>query len=303
MERAVCEAMTAEPVELDDCGDLSSDGALEKYLAKTGQNAGLQRCATRHPDVIERERVESDIAAHKKATDIASAKGGPGGGTPGVTGGVIDVYVHVITDGNEGNVSDADIQRQLGVMNTGFASTGWSFRIVATSRTTNAAWFTATPGSPAESAMKNTLRQGGADDLNFYINNMGDDLLGWATFPSDYTRAPKMDGVVVLYSSLPGGAAGIYGHGDTATHEVGHWMGLYHTFQGGCNGKGDYVDDTAPEASPAFYCPVGRDTCSKAGLDPITNFMDYTQDDCMNTFSAGQDARMDGLFSTYRNGK
>ena len=223
---------------------------------------------------------------------------------PAVTGGVIDVYWHTITNtSGQGALSSQAINAQMNVLNSAYAASGWSFRLVATDTTANNSWFTMGSGSTAETQAKSALRRGTADDLNIYTANLGGGLLGWATFPSSYSSRPKDDGVVILYSSLPGGSAAPYNEGDTATHEVGHWMGLYHTFQGGCKENGDYVSDTPQEKGPDYGCP-SKDSCTRnAGLDPVWDFMDYSDDSCMNRFTAGQNSRMQAQWASYRAGK
>lgn len=221
----------------------------------------------------------------------------------------IPVYVHVIrkdTTTAGGNVPQSWITSQVDVLNrsfngtTGGATTAFSFNLVSIDRTTNSRWFDLRQGSRNEKQMKSTLRRGGSGTLNIYTANLANNLLGWATFPSSYDGRPSQDGVVVHYQALPGGGFGNYNEGDTGTHEVGHWIGLYHTFQGGCTAPGDYVADTAHEGSAAYECPIGRDTCTSTGLDPVTNFMDYTYDSCMDRFTAGQAQRMADQWTTYR---
>ena len=134
--------------------------------------------------------------------------------------------------------------------------------------------------------MKKELYGGDARTLHVYAANIGGGLLGWAYFPKGYNTAATSSTASILDESMPGGTAGKYAFGDTLTHEVGHWLMLEHTFAHGCSASGDWVTDTAPEAHPQFdRCPIGADTCAAPGLDPIHNFMDYTQDTCADMCS------------------
>jgi len=269
-------------------------------MGSKGIGQRIKRYCPVNPTAEEVKAMEADFSFRKSALGSLSLN---------ATGGTIPVYWHVINKGtgiSNGDIPQSQIDSQISVLNAAYANSGWQFSLAGVDRTTNATWYTCSGGT-CESQMKNALRKGSADDLNIYSNNMGGGLLGWATFPSSYASQPKADGVVLLYSSVPGGSAAPYNLGDTGTHEVGHWMGLYHTFQGGCVKSatgGDGVGDTPAERSPAYGCPVGRDTCRNiAGLDPIYNFMDYTDDACMNDFTAGQETRMDNMFTSYRFGK
>lgn len=288
-----CVALVAITVEVHhamaDHGD-----AVHPDASITGRNGVIipaVRCGTpdRDPaqaDVTERG-VESWLAQHAGSAGIASI----------VT---IPVAVHVVRGTmGEWDVTDSQITSQIAVLNGAFATTNFRFALVHVDRTDNTAWSQHMPDSPEESAMKSALAVSPATTLNLYTCRLTS-LTGHASSPWDYPESDPRHGVVVLHSTLPGGGAAPYDEGHIATHQVGHFVGLYHTFQGGCFGSGDLVADTPAEAVPAYGCPLGRDTCSGSGPDPIHNFMDYSDDACMTGFTAGQSARMDAQMAVYK---
>jgi hypothetical protein len=218
----------------------------------------------------------------------------------------IPVYFHVFTDGAEGRLSEQQLKQQITVLNEGFSGgeggddTGFRFSYAGVDYTDNASWFAMDYGTSVERASKAATHKGDARSLNIWTTD-GPSYLGFATFPSWYKRSPQLDGVVLDYKSFYGGAYGTnYSLGETGTHEVGHWLGLLHTFQGACNAKGDYVGDTPAMGTPTRGCPEGKDTCSAPGEDPVHNYMDYSYDSCYTEFTAGQSQRMHDQWSWFR---
>ena len=219
----------------------------------------------------------------------------------------VPIYFHVITSGTTGNLTDRQLRDQVSQMNAAYggsyggAATGFSWTFAGVDRTNNATWYASKSGG-AEHAMKTALKVPGDNVLNVWTTD-GPSYLGFATFPSWYKRSPQLDGIVLDYKSFPGGPYGSqYSLGKTATHEVGHWLGLLHTFQGACNAKGDYIDDTPAEATPTSGCPAGKDTCTAPGTDPIRNYMDYSYDSCYDQFTPDQADRMHDQWAYFRAG-
>jgi hypothetical protein len=268
------------------------------YRGENGKPEAALRCAVADRPVQARAAAAQQLGQFRNSAAYAISAA-PGGG--GVN---VPVWFHVVykTDrkGNAiGNVGDAMIQAQVAVLNDAYAGSGFSFTLGGITRTNNSRWFDGCASYNTERDMKTALAVDPANHLNAYTCNPRR-LLGYAYYPDSFPETDKMHGVVLLHSSLPGGGAVPYDEGDTATHEVGHYLGLAHTFEGGCSEPGDEVADTPPEASPAYGCPVGRDSCAGGGADPILNFMDYTDDACMIEFSTDQQIRMQDVTAIYR---
>ncbi len=212
----------------------------------------------------------------------------------------VPVYVHVITDGSVGSLTNTQISRQIQVLDAAFAGgpggpdTGFSFALAGITRTNNATWY-ASRSAGAEHAMKQALKVNDDGVLNLYTTS-GGAYLGWAYLPEiTDTAQAYLDGIVIDWRTLPGISddyEGVADEGDTLVHEAGHWLNLEHTFFGQCNKTGDFVADTPAQKSATFGCPVGKDTCPAPGLDPVHNYMDYSDDDCMFEFTPGQTQRM-----------
>jgi hypothetical protein len=234
----------------------------------------------------------------------------------------VPVYIHVIHGRHRGEhrITRHKARKMFRVLKGGFAGaqnpamapTGVRFKLRRITVSRNDGWFHAAPLGRADQQMKKRLHRGNARTLNIYVNRPRSRgvLLGFSTFPWQRKWRNRTDSVVVNEMGLPGGRAVGYNLGDTVVHETGHWFGLLHPFEGGCN-DGDGVADTPAEAGPSFRCDE-RNSCpldpvtgqvvddGAALWDPIHNFMDYSYDFCMNHFTAGQRERMVAAFVAYR---
>ncbi len=263
---------------------------------------GGRRCATPEPtvaEVLESIRVVDRLKARVGDLRTKALAEGP------IT---VPVAMHVVTAGaGRGDVPDAWIEAQIDTLNSTFAPFGYRFALALVERVENATWYEDLRlGSTTEEAMKEALARDPARYLNLYTASLALDYLGWATPPDASAERDSYQGVVLLDQSLPGGNAAPYNLGHTGTHEVGHWLGLLHTFAGGCSAPNDGVADTPWERSSASGCPANRDTCpvstygaAAEGLDPVHNYMDYSDDACMTEFTDGQIARSIALTTQY----
>lgn len=220
---------------------------------------------------------------------------------------VIPVVFHVISNtAGTGNISDAMINSQIDVLNEDYGGlpntpgaqgfdTHIRFRLAGITRTQNDNWF----NDKDESVYKSTLGWDRNKYLNIWVNTASG-YLGYSYFPQD-SSGDNLDGVVVLYSAV-GRDSGSppYDKGRTLTHEIGHYLGLYHTFDGGCANSytsGDLLVDTNPEQDAHYGCQASS-SCSLP--DPIDNYMDYTDDTCMQKFTPEQGNRMMCALMSYR---
>lgn len=239
---------------------------------------------------------------------------------------VIPVVVHVIHDGGTNNISDAQIQSQIDVLNEDFrkmvgtngygtgVDTDIEFRLAKKDpqgKCTNGIVRVNSPLSNHQTYQRSQLKLLSYWDNTRYLNmyvvkniNNGSGILGYSSFPGG---PPDEDGIVVKHNYFGRIATASTSLGRTTTHEVGHWFGLYHTFNGGCGidtcADGDYVCDTPPAANPNYNCPV-INSCSNDVPnvnDQIQNYMDYSNDNCKSMFANGQKMRMHATLTSFRN--
>ncbi|KAL0953449.1 hypothetical protein HGRIS_004682 [Hohenbuehelia grisea] len=278
-------------------------GATLVLSAPSNSSASIASFCGSNPTAEWRAEAEAHFIANKVQGNLTADR-------PAYA--VIQIYYHVVSNSRgQGAIPDNVLGQQLNVLNRIYNNYGVYFQVAQTKRYTRDDWYSNINIdflTQAEVDMKSN-RIGGADALNIYfVGSIRDangqtGTLGFATFPYQYQSAKYRDGIVYSNTAVPGGTSPNTNTGAVLAHEAGHWLGLFHTFEGGCrdgNNAGDYVADTPAEASAARDCAV-RDSCPYSpGNDPVRNHMDYTDDFCRNQFTPGQVSRFQDQSRTYR---
>ncbi|KAJ5319416.1 hypothetical protein MYU51_017443 [Penicillium brevicompactum] len=243
----------------------------------------------------------------------------------------IETWFHIVSSKSESEqVTDDMIDSQLAILQDSYADSDISFRLQGVTRHVNDEW--ARNGD--ETAMKTALRKGTYRTLNVYFqtnlqatpgqsgralgtrgtnSDLAASVLGFCTLPDPKINADSpasqyvKDGCNILAKTMPGGSLDLYNRGGTAIHEIGHWNGLLHTFQGescSADNPGDYINDTPQQSTPTDGCPAHKDSCPDVpGQDAVHDFMDYSSDVCYESFTPGQSERMRSMWDSMRAGK
>lgn len=252
-------------------------------ISLSTQAFGLTRtCGSHEPTLVERVAIKASTGK----INLFQSK-------------LIKTVVHYIS---EDDLDQTAVDEQMNVLNEAFRVEGFQFELEKTNVISDEDTIRAFRRSRGSADVaKAELHEGDVGTLNIYLAKIGG-LLGWATFPWNVQDRPLIDGVVVEITTLPGGSNAPYNLGQTLTHEVGHWLGLYHTFQGGCSDKGDLIADTPSHGRPTYGCPEASESNCNGVTEniPVSNFMNYTDDACMTEFTALQGDRMQSAFAIYR---
>jgi hypothetical protein len=217
----------------------------------------------------------------------------------------IPAYVHVLVAKPlpANSTYREQVAAKMQTLNNNFKPWKYQFKLAGVDATVNASW---AAGIDNEKVAKvKALRKGGYDTLNIFLVEGGKS--GVCSLPAGGTNPVSRTTLDADACLVP---LGLSTTSATITHEVGHWMGLLHTFQGGCNGTGDGCDDTLPQDLPSYgklatpgdlnSCPA-KEVCSGRGRQNVNNYMDYS--DCAHEFTKCQGGRMEAAFTQRRKGR
>ena len=296
----------------------------DNVVSKSSQGANEDKCHSMQ--VLNRQLKENpglehkmyNIEKHSRQAIVFKGKptkpgggngngGGGGGGDPTPYEGTINipVYIYVIYSNSQQNISSAQVNSQITVLNNDFNDTNYSdvpsefqsvgadidinFTLATIDRQQNStsSWGTNNAVKSAYPAV--------TGHLTIWVANIGGGILGYAQFPGG---TASTDGVVISpqYFGSTGYVSAPFDKGRTATHEVGHWLNLRHIWGDGRCKRDDFVADTPSSDGPNYGCP-SYPTVNCRSNDMTMNYMDYTDDDCMNMFTAGQNDRMRAIFA------